>query len=110
MSKQKGKASNKAFWLEEFTDFAVRTPWLCLRCLSIIADGNLKVYLNKLGYCFVKIAEFKGNLLSWKEFEFRDAKGNVLQSMRCKYCHSLRQACYAVSRPDWHELALINVL
>jgi hypothetical protein len=64
MSKQKGKASNKAFQLEEFANFAVRTPWPCLRCLSIIADSNLKVYLNKLGYRFVEIAEFKGNLLS----------------------------------------------
>jgi hypothetical protein len=70
MSKRKGKASNKAFRLEEFADFAVCTPWPCLRCLGMIADGNLEVYLNKLGCRFVEIAEFKGNLLSWKEFEF----------------------------------------
>jgi hypothetical protein len=75
-----------------------------------LGRANLEVYDNKLGCHFVEISPSKGSLLSWKEFEFRDPDGNVLQSMRCEYCHSLGQACYAVSGPDWHQLALADAL
>jgi hypothetical protein len=97
MSDRKGKTTNKAFRLEEFEGFGVRSSWTCLRCLNAIAQGNLEVYLNKLGCWFVEVAPNKATHLSWREFVFQGPDGNLLQTMRCEYCHYLGQDCFAVS-------------